>query len=453
MKKLILLFCFLSFTSVIFAQVSKTVNLATAGTLSTSLTSSELATITNLTITGTMDARDFKTIRDDMPLIEALDLSGGTISAYNGTEGTSTSRNDYPADAIPDYAFLNSITRLGKIDLTTIVFPSSLSSIGIYAFTGCGRLTNVKIPSSVAIIGEHAFADCNDLTTVTIPSSVTSIEKYTFFHCSGLSNVKIPSSVTSIGACAFSFCSGLTTVTIPSSVTSIRDEAFTASNGLITVDSNNPNYSSLDGVLYNKSRTVLIHCPTSKIESFIIPSSVTSIGNAAFNGCRGLTTVTIPSSVASIGASAFVNCNGLTSIITSSITPIDLSESYGVFDSFKTSSTLYVPLGSKSAYQAAFRWKDFANIVEKDFTGIDPIISDQPLNVYPNPTTGKVKLVFKQIPQMGSTLTVNDFTGKTILTQFIQNKEEEVDLGGNSPGVYLIRTNMKDFKIQKVILK
>ncbi|HAH22875.1 MAG TPA: hypothetical protein DCL77_03795, partial [Prolixibacteraceae bacterium] len=68
-------------------------------------------------------------------------------------------------------------------------------------------------------------------------------------------------------------------------------------------------------------------------------------------------------------------------------------------------------------------------------------------------TTGKAKLVFNQIPQGGATLTVNDFTGKTILTQFIHNKEEWIDLKGNSPGVYLIKTDMRNFKVQKVILK
>ena len=114
---------------------------------------------------------------------------------------------------------------------------------------------------------------------------------------------------------------------------------------------------------------------------------------------------------------------------------------------------MYVPVGSKSAYQVAEQWKDFTNIVEKDLTGIALITSDQQLIVYPNPTSGKVKLVFDQVPQGGTTLTVNDFNGKTILTRFIQNKKEWIDLKGNTPGVYLIRTNMKDFKVQKVILK
>ena len=343
MKKLLLLIALMGIASGIFAQVSKTVNVEAAGTLSPSLTSNELATITNLTITGTIDAHDFVTIREDMPLLAVLNLSGVTIAAYTGTLGTSTSRNDYPTDAIPDYAFHNSITHIGKISLTTIVFPSSLSSIGIYAFASCKRLTTATIPSSVSTIGEYAFVYCNGLTTVTIPSSVTSIERYTFSQCSGLTTVTIPSSVTSIGANAFWLCSGLTTVTIPSSVTSIRQEAFVGCRGLITVDSNNPNYSSLDGVLYDKSQTALIQCPTSKIGSFMIPSSVTSIGTAAFNWCRELTTVTIPSSVISIGEYAFINCNGLTSITTSRITPINLSTSYGVFDSFKTTCTLYVP--------------------------------------------------------------------------------------------------------------
>jgi hypothetical protein len=92
-------------------------------------------------------------------------------------------------------------------------------------------------------------------------------------------------------------------------------------------------------------------------------------------------------------------------------------------------------------------------IVEKDFTGIDPISNQQQLTIYPNPTSGKVKLVFDQIPQGGTTLIVNDVSGKTILTQFIQDKEEWIDLKGNTPGVYLLNTNLKNYKVQKVILK
>jgi Leucine-rich repeat (LRR) protein len=533
MKKLLLFITFLGIASGLFAQVTKTVNLTTAGTLSTILTSDELNTVTTLTIIGNIDARDFKTMRDKMPLLAVLDLGSVTIAAYNGTEGTSPYSNGYPANAIPDYAFFNQGTNKGKTSLISVVLPSLVPSIGSYAFSGCTGLTTVAIPSSVTSIGEGAFlnctglitvdsnnpnyssidgvlfnktkssliqcpiskigsftipssvtsiragafSDCTGLTTVAIPSSVTSIGYMAFAGCSGLTTVAIPSSVTSIGNYAFVSCSGLTTVTIPFSVTSIGNWAFSYCSGLITVDSNNPNYSSIDGVLYNKTQTSLINCPISKIGSYTIPSSVTSIGvyaflsctrltsvaipssvtsigNSAFAECSGLTTVTMPSSLTSIGSEAFGYCWALTSITTSRLTPLDLSSSSYVFYQVNTTTcTLNVPLGSKSAYQAAQQWKDFTNIVEKNFTGIDPIISDQKLTVYPNPTSGKVKLVFDQLPLGGITLTVNDFTGKTILTQLIHENEAWIDLGGNSPGVYFINTNLKNYKVQKVILK
>ena len=444
MKKLLLLFTFIGFASGIFAQGSKTLNLATAGTLSTLLASTELTTITNLTLIGTIDARDFKTMRDEMPLLIVLDLSGVTIAAYNGVGGTSPISVDFPADAIPDYAFYNSNTWEVKKSLSTVTIPSSVTSIGEGAFWDCRGLTLINIPPSATSIGLGAFQSCSGLTTVTIPSSVISIGEGAFHDCSGLTTVAIPNSVTSIGDKTFWGCSGLTTVTIPNSVTSIGGGAFFDCIGLTTVTIP----LSVTSIEYG----AFFEC--SGLTTVAIPNSVTSIGDWAFSDCVGLTTVTIPSSVTSIGDYAFKGCSILTSITTSRITPLDLSSSTNIFYKVNTTTcTLNVPLGSKSAYQVAPEWKDFTNIVEKNLTGIAPIISDQQLIVYPNPTSGKVKLVFDQIPQGGTTLTVNDFTGKTILTQFIQNKEEWINLGGNSPGVYLIRTNMKDFKVQKIILK
>ncbi|HAH22567.1 MAG TPA: hypothetical protein DCL77_02175 [Prolixibacteraceae bacterium] len=92
-------------------------------------------------------------------------------------------------------------------------------------------------------------------------------------------------------------------------------------------------------------------------------------------------------------------------------------------------------------------------VTQESTTGIHPIFDTQILTIYPNPTSGKVKLVLDQIPQNGTYLTVIDVTGKTILNQLIQNKEEWIDLSGNTPGVYFIKTNLKDFNVHKVILK
>ncbi|MBQ3624978.1 MAG: leucine-rich repeat domain-containing protein [Prevotella sp.] len=132
-------------------------------------------------------------------------------------------------------------------------------------------------------------------------------------------------SVTSIGKSAFSDCSGLTSVTIPNSVTSIGKYAFSDCSGLteINVDENNTVYSSIDGVVFNKSQTELVCYPGGKQGAYIIPNSVTSIGEYAFDYCSGLTSVTIGNSVTSIGKYAFWGCTGLTSVtIPNSVTSI-----------------------------------------------------------------------------------------------------------------------------------
>ena len=136
----------------------------------------------------------------------------------------------------------------------------------------------------------------------------------------------IPDSVTSIGYSAFSGCSSLTSIEIPDSVTRIGYYAFENCSSLkeINVQPNNENYCSIDGNLYNKDCTILIQYAIGKTAaSFVIPDSVTSIGDYAFFKCSSLTSVTIGDSVTSIGNDAFFSCSSLTSVtIGDSVTSI-----------------------------------------------------------------------------------------------------------------------------------
>lgn len=332
--------------SIIVTQTSKPqppkVLEVNAGGLASALTEEELATITDLTLTGTIDARDFKTIRDRMPMLAKLNISGTNIVAYTGTEGTKDlEQTTYPGNTMPEYA-------LAKPE---------------YNYRGNPTLINIVLPQSLTGIGQYSFYLCYALTDVIIPASVLNIDIFAFYGCTAMLNINIPSSVKSIGTMALG---GL--------------------SALINVDLENQDYMSSNNVLYNKEQTKIIQCSKNRSGNFEIPttvtsigdyafyyssllttvkipSSVTSIGKYAFYYCYGLTTLTIPPSVVSIGESAFNTCYGLKTLFALSKTPVNLDAAPNVF-SLVRGCTLYVPIGSKNAYQTANQWKNFLTIIE-----------------------------------------------------------------------------------------
>ena len=214
----------------------------------------------------------------------------------------------------------------------TIEFASEVTAIESKAFMKQSTLTYIAFSNSVTSIGDEAFRECSALTSVSIPKSVTSIGHSAFRECSGLTSVTIPNSVESIGEGAFYNCYDLTSVQISD----------------ITAWCNIDFGSSISNPLYYAHH---LYMNGKEVKDLVIPKSVKSIGDYAFSGCSGLTSVTIPNSVTSIGSSAFERCSGLTSVtIGNSVTSIG----YKTFASCSGLTSVTIPNSVTSIGEAAF---------------------------------------------------------------------------------------------------
>ena len=256
---------------------------------------------------------------------------------------------------------------------TVYAIPDSVTSIGTVAFTGCKNLKNIVIPNSVTDIGEiKTFDDCTSLTSITIPNGVTSIGSWTFRNCASLKSITIPNSVTYIGWQSFVLCESLTSITIPDSVTQIEQRAFILCSSLkeFIVSEENINFSTIEGVLFDKNKTFLIYYPLAKGEIYTIPNGVTDINDHAFWRCKRLISITIPDSLTSIHEDTFYDCTGLKEIHNNSPVPQRMCyNDYNNYDFFNgvdlETCKLYVPKGSYEAYKNAESWSGFTNIIEE----------------------------------------------------------------------------------------
>jgi len=248
--------------------------------------------------------------------------------------------------------------------LTSVTIPNSITAIGYGAFWSCSSLTKVNISdveawcnikfnntySNPLSYAHHLYLNGEEVTNLVLPNNVTSIGDYAFYGCSGLTLVHIPYGVTVIGSYAFSNC-GLTSVQIPNSVTSMGDYVFWDCSNL--TEATLPNgITFINCSFYN----------CGSLASVNIPNSVTAIDCKAFYNCKSLTSVIIPNRVTAIGDDAFL-FTGLTEVYSLNPTPPNSSVDNEPFDDMiYQRATLYVPQEALEKYKNAKRWKNFQNI-------------------------------------------------------------------------------------------
>jgi len=219
----------------------------------------------------------------------------------------------------------------GNINLTEVTLPDGFKAIPSGAFMGCQNLAAVKLPAGVTSIGGQAF-HTSGLVEFAIPEGVTAIPDETFAFCPNLTKVTIPNSVRSIGFMGLAGCEKLEKLDISANVTSIRPAAFQLCPRLtaIEVDAMNTAYTSVDGVLYNKSMSTILTYPGGKTGEYQLPASVRRIEESAFAGAAHLPGLVVPDAVTFMGTGAFQECKQLASIrLGRGITAILQSAFYG----------------------------------------------------------------------------------------------------------------------------
>lgn len=325
-------------------------------------------TVENIVIPSEIDGIKVKKISDNMFMSEEGWINNKEGIVYESFRKIKSIVIPDGVEEIGNSAFLN-CTGLEKV-----ILPSTLKTIGNTSFASCINLTELQIPDGVTSIGVGAFQGCVNLQNISIPDSVTTIGEMAFYWCTGIQNISIPENVTEIKQMTFFGCVNLKTIKLPSTLTTIGEMAILGCDRLenIEVDVNNPNYSSINGSLFDKSGETLIQYALGKTDkSYTIPESVKTIkiyalanmGNILISEIKSefeeeygytleieakvsdLTEIIIPQTVTTIETGAFAYLTNIPEItIPSSVT----SMGKGAFASWTSEQTIHIPTSDGS---------------------------------------------------------------------------------------------------------
>ncbi len=216
-------------------------------------------------------------------------------------------------------------------NLKEVTIPNNVKTIESYVFTGCTSLEKVDIPGSITTLSSGLFENCTSLTDVNIANGVEAIDSLVFYRCSSLVQIDIPSSVTTLGTNIFNDCISLQN---------------------INVDKDNLNFSSADGVLFSKDKSVLITYPLGKTDEFYnVPEGVQTIGFASFTDNINLKKVILPDGVLKLDTSAFSSSNIEQVILSDSVTEIGI----GAFSDCANLQKVNIPENTTKIGYVAFQ--------------------------------------------------------------------------------------------------
>lgn len=393
------------------------INVEKAGTLKECITAAnkDYTQLQNLKITGEINAEDFYFMRDEMDMLQSLNLKEVHIAAGSDKSGNYSNEYEIPGGAMTNKKTLMHLVlpeKLTKIKdwafggcsiLTgSLYIPEGVKEIGYGTFSQCKSLTgSLHLPSTLELISDQAFENCSFTCELTLPSNLKYIGELAFYICSNLyGELHLPDKLSYLGSRAFSNCRSFSgSLTIPQTITVIKEETFSFCLGLngtlnlhdgitsieegafahtpfkgelilpknlVTLGQRAFAYCNFSGKLKLPSKLEVINNETffgnQRISGILeIPNNVISIGSNAFGNCDSLEGIIFPESMENIGSSAFSNCFGIGSIVCQSTIPpyMFANACDGVA---KDNFTVEVPESAVADYQTAIGWNEFKRI-------------------------------------------------------------------------------------------